>query len=493
MSRTFANDSIQWFKVKIAAVAAGVARSYGSTEAATGTIPASSASAYMVPRPRSTGSGSPPAKRSFTPARMIATAGLASTTSRLKRPRISAAVCPSTPRFRTFHSGWRRIIQKAYWLSGSPAPCGRGFERRAETGRARRRRVTDADDREGSGGHAARHINDPGKGLWGRLALFRLDSKEVRLRDEAERRRHVRAGLRARVEGAPSARLAQLVHVRGRNRLRPREIGLVDEQHGRRRARHALDGRGPIEEAPEAFGPRAVAHVQDGLAVREKRVLQEFAESERPHDVPHARADLDRRARVAWIVDAELAGRDLRAQGRHILVVERVRHEPPDEARLAHARVARQGDLQRQADARAFRDRGAGGRHRLGSGGADDKGLLVAIIEATFRGQGKSADADGRSGTRSEGTRRAARRGPRVRPADRPSAGARRPTLPRSPRGTRRSAGPSRAAPGPRRRARGTRRRPSRSPPRARRPSGSSAPRERRSRRRNRGRTARRR
>ena len=55
---------------------------------------------------------------------MIATAGLASTTSRLKRPRISAAVCPSTPQFRTFHSGWRRIIQKAYWLSGFPAPCG---------------------------------------------------------------------------------------------------------------------------------------------------------------------------------------------------------------------------------------------------------------------------------------------------------------------------------------------------------------------------------
>src|SRR6266508_1780347 len=107
---------------------------------------------------------------------------------------------------------------------------------------------------------------------------------------------------------------------------------------------------------------------------------------------------------------------------------------------------------------------------RSESGCADDKGLLVAIIEATFRGQGESADADGRSGIRSVGTRRVARRGPRVPPAARPSAGGRRPTLPRSPRGTRRSAGPSRAAPGPRIRARGTRRRPARSPPPARRP-----------------------
>src|SRR6266508_236199 len=71
-----------------------------------------------------------------------------------------------------------------------------------------------------------------------------------------------------------------------------------------------------------------------------------------------------------------------------------------------------------------------------GSSGADDKGLLFGIIEATFRRQPEGAAADGPNGSRSGGTTRALHRGPRVPPSARPNAGGRRPTLPRPPRGT---------------------------------------------------------
>src|SRR5205807_2094286 len=124
MSRTLANDSIHVFRVKIAAVARGVARSYGRTVAATGAIPASRASAYILASSRSTDSASDPPKMSFTPARMITYAGFAERTSRASRPRISVAVCPSIPRFKTVQSGWAFIIQCAYWLSGLPWPFG---------------------------------------------------------------------------------------------------------------------------------------------------------------------------------------------------------------------------------------------------------------------------------------------------------------------------------------------------------------------------------
>src|SRR5438552_15791136 len=124
MSRTLANDSIHVFKVKIAAVARGVARSYGRTVAATGTIPASRASAYILASSRWTDSASDPPKMSFTPARRMTYAGFAERTSRANRPRISAAVWPSIPRFKTIQSGWAFIIQCAYWLSGFPWPFG---------------------------------------------------------------------------------------------------------------------------------------------------------------------------------------------------------------------------------------------------------------------------------------------------------------------------------------------------------------------------------
>src|SRR3989449_6137302 len=61
---------------------------------------------------------------SFTPARTIAYAGRIWRTSRSSRARTSCEVSPLIPRFRTVHSGWDRIIQYAYWLSGFPLPWG---------------------------------------------------------------------------------------------------------------------------------------------------------------------------------------------------------------------------------------------------------------------------------------------------------------------------------------------------------------------------------
>src|SRR6266571_3405050 len=471
MSRTFANDSIQWFRVKIAAVAVGVARSYGRTEAATGTMPPSSASAYIVPRSRSTGSGSPPEKRSFTPARMIATAGLASTTSRLKRPRISAAICPSTPRFRTFHSGWRRIIQKAYWLCGFPAPCGGASSGERKPGvpavvespmptivraRADMLRATSPTPEKAFGGGWDYFV-------WTRRRYACATRRNAASTSEAEivsgpSRSDLftcsTAGVGPATLSTAAAQSRRLQRLSGRVRAHTyRTAWLFEKKASFRSSRKPSDPMTSHTLAPTSIDALArrgstPRHLRDETFVPK-------VDTYRSSNV----SDTNRRTRL-----------DLPTPGSPARAIFSVRPMPGPSGTVA---------------------RGAAISSR--SGGADDKGLLVAIIEATFRGPGESADADGRSGIRSEGTRRAARRGPRVRPAARPSAGARRPTLPRSPRGTRRSAGPSRAAPGPRRRARGTRRRPSRSPPRARRPSGSSAPRERRSRRRNRGRTARRR
>src|SRR5207245_3019911 len=61
---------------------------------------------------------------SFTPARMIAYAGRIWRTSRPSRLRISSEVSPLIPRFKTVHSGWDRVIQYSYWLSGFPSPRG---------------------------------------------------------------------------------------------------------------------------------------------------------------------------------------------------------------------------------------------------------------------------------------------------------------------------------------------------------------------------------
>src|SRR6266540_1760835 len=284
MSRTFANDSIHWFKVKIAAVAGGVARSYGSTEAAMGTMLASSASAYIVPRSRSMGSASPPAKRSFTPA------CLPSSSRRCRRS------------------------------SGLAGTCSRHIDRLQK------------------------------RPLGARVSgLLRFDSKEVRLRNEAERLFGVGPRLGTRREPSPPASLTEPLRLAGRNELRSVEIRLVHKEEGGDRARDALDRRSPVDEAPQRLGPGPVADVQDGLAVREVRVLQELAEPEGPHDVPDASADLDPRAGAARVRRAELARRDLRAQRRDVPLVERVRDEPPHQARLADGRIARERDLHRKA------------------------------------------------------------------------------------------------------------------------------------------------
>src|SRR5437773_11453066 len=160
MSRTFANESIQRFKAKIAPVARAVARSYGKTLAATGTMAASRASAYIAASSRSADSASEAGED-------VIDAG---EEDGVGRPRLShVPIEPRTDLGRgltvdasTEHGPLRmglhhpvRVLALRIALA-----VGRSFQRRTERRRARGRRIPEADDDDAPGRHGTPLPND---------------------------------------------------------------------------------------------------------------------------------------------------------------------------------------------------------------------------------------------------------------------------------------------------------------------------------------------